>query len=339
MPIPTTGLAESGMREELRLDVDGSLPQNVASGTIYRALNSRVDWVAKVAPDGPNTWTGTVWYKDGDLGAFPYTNVKIQTIRSGSMAPQGAKVIYSGGGIPNAERAFAYKSPYFHTVEFEFDHVRGVTSVPQIKTHEHPNRPAILPAETLTIPRVFRRAGFDIKVSPGGNSIPITGAGANARWSDMEMHDAMQQYWSRFANRAQWAMWVFYAALHERGTSLGGIMFDDIGGNHRQGTAIFTNAFISQPPANDLAPDAWVRRMQFWCACHEMGHAFNLAEGPRYPVGSAGQRAGGPKLHELPLQRGGRADRVLRELPLPVQQRRVAVHAARPGAVRPDGER
>lgn len=286
MPLPITGLAEAGMREELRLDVDGSLPQKVASGTIYRALNSRVHWVAKIAPEGPNTWTGTVWYKDGDLGAFPYTNVKILVIRSGSMAPQGAKVIYSGGGTPNAERAFAYKSPFFHSVEFEFDHVQGVTPAIQMNTHSHPNRPASLPAETLTIPRVFQRTGFDVKVSGGGGPIPIAGSGPDARWSDMEMHDAMQQHWSRFANQAQWALWVFYAAVHEMGTGLGGIMFDDIGGNHRQGTAIFTNTFISQPPPNDSAPAAWIERMRFWCACHEMGHAFNLAHSWQKALGT-----------------------------------------------------
>ena len=286
MPLTTPGLAEVGMREELRLDVDGNLPQQVASGTIYRALNSRVHWVAKLAPEGPNTWTGTVWYKDGDLGAFPYTNVKVQVIRSGSLAPQGARVIFSGGGAPNAERAFVYQSPYFRTVEFEFDRVEGVAPATQMNTHAHPNRPANLPAETLTIPRVFQRAGFDVKVSPVGAPIPSGGAGPNARWSDMEMHDAMQQYWSRFSNRAQWAMWVFYAALHEQGTSLGGIMFDDIGGNHRQGTAIFTNSFIAQAPANDPAAAAWIERMRFWCACHEMGHAFNLAHSWQKALGT-----------------------------------------------------
>jgi hypothetical protein len=96
-------------------------------------------------------------------------------------------------------------------------------------------------------------------------------------WSDMEMHDSMQIHWSRFANKAQWALWVFYASLHESGTNLGGIMFDDIGPNHRQGTALFVDSFIAQAPANDANPAAWIDRMRFWTAVHEMGHAFNLA--------------------------------------------------------------
>jgi hypothetical protein len=54
-------------------------------------------------------------------------------------------------------------------------------------------------------------------------------------------------------------------------------MFDDIGPNHRQGTAIFTDSFIQDVPAGDPNPAAWRQRMVFWTVVHEMGHAFNLA--------------------------------------------------------------
>lgn len=125
--------------------------------------------------------------------------------------------------------------------------------------------------------KVYQRAGFDVSTSPAPSIVPLAGAGANGKWSDQEMHDAMQVYWSKFANKAQWALWTFFAAQHEQGSSLGGIMFDDIGPNHRQGTAIFTNSFIAVPPAGDPNPAAWINRMVFWTATHEMGHAFNLA--------------------------------------------------------------
>jgi hypothetical protein len=76
--------------------------------------------------------------------------------------------------------------------------------------------------------------------------------------------------------------WVLFAARHEdtpdyKGEDLGGIMFDSIGSNHRQGTSVFTDSFISRPPSDDSAKAAWVQRMRFWTLCHEMGHAFNLA--------------------------------------------------------------
>jgi len=113
--------------------------------------------------------------------------------------------------------------------------------------------------------------------SGGDTIVPIAGAGAGAQWSDVEMHDATQVHWSRFANKAQWSPWTLLPSLHEQGPSLGGIMFDDIGPNHRQGTAIFEDAFIATAPAGDPAPAAWAQRMRCWTAAHEMGHACNLA--------------------------------------------------------------
>jgi hypothetical protein len=188
------------------------------------------------------------------------------------------------GGL-RRRRRLRYRSRYFHNVDFEFDAAQGEAPTTEIQTCAHPNRPPALPCEDLSIRKVFRRAGFNVSESPGG-TVPISGAGAGARWSDAEMHDAMQVFWSNFSATAQLAMWVFFASLHEQGTSLGGIMFDDIGPQHRQGTAIFNDAFISVPPSGDPNPAAWVQRMIFWTACHEMGHAFNLAHSWQKSLGT-----------------------------------------------------
>lgn len=264
-------------RQELRLDVDGYYPQMVASGTIVSSMSKTIHWIANLTANNSNSWSGNIWYKDGDVAIFPYTNVEIQVTHSWLHNKQSATVTFSGGGVANLVRTFRYKSPYFHCVEFEFDSVEGTTAVTTVETHAHPNRPASLPEETLSIEKAFERAGFNVKKSGGDNTIPITATGGDARWSDMEMHDAMQTYWSRFANKPQWSLWVLFASLHETGRSLGGIMFDDIGPNHRQGTAIFNDSFIKNAPPGDANPEAWVQRMRFWTACHEMGHSFNLA--------------------------------------------------------------
>jgi len=187
-------------------------------------------------------------------------------------------VAFVGSGRTPLTQDYEFRSAAFGQVEFEFDATADATPSYSIRTDAHPNRPADLPAEELSVAAAFRRAGFLVRVNEaGGNTIPIVGAGVDGVWSDTEMHDAMQAHWSRFADRAQWALWVFHARLHEEGTSLGGIMFDSIGPNHRQGTAIFTSSFISQAPAGDAAPEAWRQRMRFWTMVHEMGHAFNLA--------------------------------------------------------------
>lgn len=264
--------------EELRLDIDGRYPQNTVSGTIRRGIVGRVNWIARLRRIGRNVWGGNIWYKDGMTTILPQTNVIVK-VRNG-MFPNQKRVttVFSGGGHAKRIRRYSYVSPYFHKVEFEYDRVEGIIPVTSINTDAHPNHPASLPTETLTISNVYRRAGFD--VSMGDESV-VTAALADSNglsgWSDQEMHDAMQTYWSRFTNAPMWAMWVFFADQHERGSSLGGIMFDDIGPNHRQGTALFYDSFISNRPSSDPAPDAFVDRMRFWTAIHEMGHAFNLA--------------------------------------------------------------
>ena len=273
-------------REELRLDVDGHFPQMTASGTARPSLFHRVEWIANLTATGPDTYGGTIWFKDGDTAALPYTTVSIQVVRSWLPIYRRLVVRFSGPGLLPLTRYFGWDSAYFSPVELEFDTVEGTSAVRSVETCAHPNRPSGLTCETLSVETVFRRAGFDVTSSGGDGTIPLADAGSNGTWSDMEMHDAMQAHWSRFADKAQWSMWVLNAALSDSGSSLGGIMFDDIGPNHRQGTAIFNDSFIKDAPSGDADPAAWAERMKFWTTVHEMGHGFNLAHSWQKSLGS-----------------------------------------------------
>ncbi|HET9219530.1 MAG TPA: hypothetical protein VFR18_21280, partial [Terriglobia bacterium] len=271
------------VNEDLRVDVDGHFPQMRASGRIAGLLVAEANWIANVAKTGTNTYEGPIWYKEGNVALIPYTKVKIQVSRT-AFGPTSATATFTGAG--SKVRVYKYKSRYFRQVNLEFDCAQGVTATLSYVTNSHPNRPAGLPAENLTIANVFRRMGFEVSISAGNNVIPIAAAGVDAKWSDSEMHDAMQVHWSKFINAPQWALWTLFASLHETGTSLGGIMFDDIGPNHRQGTSLFVDSFIKNAPPGDAAPAAWVQRMIFWTACHEMGHAFNLAHSWQKALGT-----------------------------------------------------
>jgi hypothetical protein len=269
--IPTLPLLKT---EELRLDVDGRYPQMTASGMVRLPGNKRANWIASLTSVSKLKYTGNIWYREPADTPFKYTDVAITVKQDVFEGKHLVAAEFSGGGLPVRKRKFKYRSKYFHKVEFEFDHVDDLDPVLQLNTGDHPNRPPTLPVENLSIRSVFQRTGFDVSIRPS-SVVPIGGAGA--QWSDMEMHDAMQASWSRFADSAQWSMWVFFAQQHELGSGLGGVMFDDIGPNHRQGTAIFYDSFISEPEPGDPAPAAFVARNRVWTAVHEMGHAFNLA--------------------------------------------------------------
>lgn len=289
------------LRITVRVDVDRFLPQNRISIEVNRLFpNSSAHAIAEVTSDSCSalnrrTVTANIVYRDGNAALIPGTTVTFTARRTTGFGYGTYELKLSGGGITPRTYTLAFQSKYFDSVEFEVDRVDNSGAiVTAYDTGSHPTRPAALPSETISLATVFQRAGFDVTMSPNTSVIPTSGAGANGTWSDTEMHNAMVTYWSRFANKPQWALWVLYAARHDQGRSLGGVMFDDIGPNHRQGTAIFTDSFIQDVPAGDANPAAWRNRMQFWTAVHEMGHAFNLAHSWQKALGTPQGAPGDP---------------------------------------------
>lgn len=268
----------------VRVDVDRFLPQQLISIEVNRRFpRAHSHAIAEVTSDqclGPNRRRveATIGYRDGDASLIPGDRVIFEaqpTVGKGYGSYRLTLVTATG-----VKKTFdlSLQSSAFDNVHFEVDRVANAgTPVVTYDSGSHPTRPADLPIETLSLATVYRRAGFNVTMSAAASVIPNGDAGANGTWSDSEMHNAMVTYWSRFRDLPQWALWVLFAKQHDMGYSLGGIMFDDIGPNHRQGTAIFRDSFIQDAPAGDPDPAAWARRMEFWCAIHEMGHAFNLA--------------------------------------------------------------
>jgi hypothetical protein len=268
-------------RETLRLDVDATFPQMAASGTGLAGLQFRTHWVARpltrvTTPNGEE-WGGPIVHKFGTVNLLPH-DIVVLRFEGGQL-----RATFRRSGFPDRVRDFAFQSPHFREVTLEYDAEQGVELVLDHQTHSHPDRPATLANEALTIDTVYERAGFRVLRTGQDGNVPRSGSGADERWSNNEMHDAMQVHFSRLAslppsqrNQARWALWTFFAGIHEDGSGLGGIMFDSIGSAERQGTALFLRSFISEAPDGDATPEAWRRRMAFWTAVHEMGHAFNL---------------------------------------------------------------
>lgn len=89
--------------ERLCLDIDGRYPQMTASGTITRLLSQQTHWIAKLKPGpSPHQYLGSIWYKDGNVAAFPYTNVEILVTTSIFPGLRKAVAIFTGGGAASA---------------------------------------------------------------------------------------------------------------------------------------------------------------------------------------------------------------------------------------------
>jgi hypothetical protein len=287
IPVPQGPFRLRWRNEELRVDVDGWYPQNVISGSIASGLSLHLDWIAHVARTPAGTWAGSISYRNGDNALLPQTDIEV-SLRRSLFTPGTATVTFSGGGAASFTRVYAYSASSFHPVQFEYDVTSDSNAITTFDTATHANRPADLPLETLSIESVYRRTGFAVTTSGGGGVVPVSAAGPDSLWTDQELNDAMAVYWSAYSTSPRWAAWALFAGQNIRGSSLGGIMFDYSGaGAQRQGCAIFSNSFISTPPAGDPQAAAFVNRMRFWTACHELGHTFNLAHAWDKPAGSA----------------------------------------------------
>jgi hypothetical protein len=175
----------------------------------------------------------------------------------------------------------------FRDVRLEVDVCASVNNppiLPVYDTHSHPDRPAGLPRRTLTIEEAYMEAGVDITISPDRTIIDDSAAMFNT-WSDAELHDAMETYFSAYPGTwPKWHMWGLLAGSHDS-SGMAGIMFDygtAYGGPgeapERQGFAIFKNHWwlddlVASPATDDQFA---AMRKYLYLYVHEMGHAFNF---------------------------------------------------------------
>ncbi|WP_218822240.1 M28 family metallopeptidase [Geodermatophilus pulveris] len=278
-------------RFTLHVDVDGTDPLGVVSGDVL--VSAAAPWpaahfIGRVTAETPGLHRHDLVVTDLVLpwGSLTVNRLEIGLLRHWPAAAPVAEVVFvAATGTRLGPYRARHVSRWFRDVEVEVDVEDGAVGAEPYDTHLHPDRPADLPRESLTLEGAFARAGIRITRSSGSNTIDTSSAGGNGRWNYQELHDAMASHWSAYANVPQWKMWVFHAELADSDT-LGGVMFDgDInepGGVDRQGTALFTRSphFHTEagayPQANPPAAQA-ARRELFFDLVHETGHAFNLA--------------------------------------------------------------
>lgn len=220
-------------------------------------------------------------------GTHPATSIRVH-IPWGTFTPAGPATVtmIEPGGITTTY-VCGRKSDCFRVLNLEVDVAQSVNAppiLPDYDTHAHPTRPPGLPQRVLTVAEAYREAGVCVTMRPG--DVVDDSAPQFTDWSPAELHDAMEDHYSRFTGGwPAWEMWGFLAGTFEN-PNVGGIMFDAaaaFGGAgeapERQGFAVFRNHswFANLPaaaPANDVEADALRQYLYTWV--HEAGHAFNF---------------------------------------------------------------
>ncbi|MFN2566541.1 MAG: hypothetical protein ABR499_16205 [Gemmatimonadaceae bacterium] len=302
------------IRFTIHVDVDGPDPLGVVSGRLAKGHTTvgaaTPHFIGRVTRNEPSGNRRTLVVENFSF-RWPDSMSRINRLDirlTGSpLVPATAEVVFRD--TLRRRRYGPYSvvqaSTFFRHVEVDMDNEAGSVEVEPSRTHTHPDRPADVADEEMTLESVFARAGIEITRSPGSGTVVEAReeAGADRRWNYAELHDSMQLHWDAFANKPQWKMWLFLANRADD-DSLGGVMFDgeidEPGGVDRQGTALFTRCPYfhtvtgGYPRANPPAGEA-VRRELFFNLIHETGHAFNLAHSfDKRLVGGPGEGAWRP---------------------------------------------
>ena len=257
---------------ELRVDVDRIRPMKRVSGDFYQVSGGTTNYFGSFVVNSPSVSVTATEVTVKGLGSFtfsagaPVVQVKIQRRRVFQPQAPATVQFFTTGGSPGATFTCAFESIYFRTVRIETDRVSDLTT-PVFSSYNTGSLPSGGPARNLSVVSAYAEAGIQMIPTSGSNVINVGEAGAGAKWSNAELHASMQKHFTLWKDLEQWAVWLLAAQLHDYGSGLYGIMFDQQG-KQRQGCAVF-HAGIGGTSADKL-------RLQLYTYVHELGHCFNL---------------------------------------------------------------
>ncbi|WP_313166288.1 hypothetical protein [Massilia oculi] len=257
---------------ELRVDVDRSRPMKRVSGDFYHTVGKTTSYFGSFVVDSPAVTVSSSKVVVKGMGRYTFAAgapvVQVTIPRVNILQPQAAATLqfFTVTNSPGASYHCPFSSLHFRTVRIETDSVSDLTTTP-FASYNTGSLPSGGSARNLSVVSAFGEAGIGMVPTAGNNVINIGDAGANATWSNAELHASMQSHFTLWSDVQQWCVWQLVAQQHDYGTGLYGIMFDQQG-KQRQGCAVF-HAGIGGATAEQ-------QRLQLYTYVHELGHCFNL---------------------------------------------------------------
>jgi hypothetical protein len=257
---------------EVRVDVDRTRPLNRLSGDFYQVSGGTTTHYGSFIVNSPTVTVTATQVVVRGLGNFTFAAsapvVQVTIARRTIFQAQASATVqfFSTAGAPGVIYSCGFESIYFRTVRIETDWVSDAV-LPLFGSYNTGLLPSGGPGRTLSVVSAYAEAGIEMMPTSGADMINIGEAGAGAKWSDAELHASMQRHFTLWQDNPQWAVWLLVAQLHDLGTGLYGIMFDQQG-KQRQGCAVF-HAGIGGTNADK-------QRLQLYTYVHELGHCFNL---------------------------------------------------------------
>jgi hypothetical protein len=254
----------------LRVDVDGPRTTNRVSADYFRSEGAKTTYFGSMRVDEPVVTISHARVVIRGVGLFTWParhlRVAVEIPCATDRSPPAAATLrhFTTGGSAGSVYTCAHESSNFRTVLLEQAREKAGTAFASYDT-------GLLasggPARALSAVSAFAEAGIELHQDGEAAVIDSSTSGANAAWSDAELHAAMEAGFSRWADIPQWAVWLLHAVTHED-PDIFGLMFDRKGAP-RQGCAVFYQGLIA-------ASRPEIARELLHVCVHELGHGFNL---------------------------------------------------------------
>lgn len=252
---------------ELRVDVDGKRPMKRVSGDFYKVSGATTTYFGSFVVNSPTLTVTSTTVTITGVGQYTYSTgfpkLQVTIPRTFIFQPAAAATaqFMTLNNTLGAKYICPFQSIYFRTVEYEQDRVASATL---FNSYDTGSLPSGGPARDLTVVKAYAEAGIEMLMTSGTNIVNMS---VGSSWSNAELHAAMQTQFSLWADVPSWKVWLFAANIHDMGSGLRGIMFDQQG-KQRQGCAVF----------HDVIGGATFesQRAQLRTYVHELGHCFNL---------------------------------------------------------------
>lgn len=285
--------AGSGRIIELRVDVDGSRPQNRLSGDVYfhfRFLGFDITFylesfvvespqVGGTAQEMTISGSVAIYGQPGRVNEAIEVHIPRAWIFSD---PPPVCVNWLVGGATTAIYACPKISERFRTATLEVDRFQGTVFPSELNPTISPS-PSGLPA-TVSVRSVFDQSGIDLDVVLDDVLNDPDSPDPGSNWSEVELHDLMETRFDSFANVLQWRLYgVVVPRFGDPNYSSGyyGVMFD-WGGYQpgdtflRQGCAVAEEAIRGREVGTLYDTSGKKERLFLQTFIHEVGHSWNL---------------------------------------------------------------
>ncbi len=292
----------SGQRLDLRVDLQEPgleglyRPLNLVSGDFFRDVgDGEWEYRSSFAVEHPHVrWeaeqvvvagTMTTYHNlelaaaSGELITRRILHVTIP-LRTAHESPEPALVQIIHWGNYRTTFLCDRTSPFQRTIELEIDRIAGTTLPQPFNTLSVSNRPADLPALDLDVTRAYQRAGIDVRLLSDEEVFEATHAGADLKWDEDELHNAMTHHFSQWRDEPQWKLYLLVGTHFKLYPNhyVTGIMYDSQYRDPddpfpRQGATAFYSTM--QKVWGGLSQAEFDRNYLRTCV-HELGHALNL---------------------------------------------------------------